>query len=108
DRWYWADRARVVFELAGTGDAECRRIVDAAAAGLAKLAVTVGSRLSSSGPVVLAGGLAVHQPALQQLVRQRLAERHFTDVRPLGVDPVRGAVELAQQLLDRAPSATNT
>jgi hypothetical protein len=49
--------------------------------------------------VVLAGGLAVHQPALQKAVRTRLTEQQFTDVRVLAVDPVRGAVELAQRLL---------
>ncbi|BBX35303.1 hypothetical protein MMAGJ_45850 [Mycolicibacterium mageritense] len=48
---------------------------------------------------MLAGGLAVHQPALQKAVRQRLTEQQFTDVRVLSVDPVRGAVELAQRLL---------
>jgi glucosamine kinase len=99
DRRYWAGRARVVFELAGTGDLASRQIVEAAAAALAELAAAVGARLESTGPVVLAGGLAVHQPVLAQLVRQRLAERQFTDVRVLSVDPVRGAVELAQRLL---------
>jgi glucosamine kinase len=99
DRRYWAGRARVVFELAGSGDPRSCQIVEAAAHALAELAIAVGSRLNSSGPVVLAGGLVVHQPALQKLVRRRLAEHHFTDVRVLAVDPVRGAVELAQRLL---------
>jgi glucosamine kinase len=99
DRRYWAGRARVVFELAGSGDPQSGPIVEAAAHALAKLAIAVGSRLDASGPVVLAGGLVVHQPALQKLVRRRLAEHHFTDVRVLAVDPVRGAVELAQRLL---------
>jgi N-acetylglucosamine kinase-like BadF-type ATPase len=99
DRRYWAGRARVVFELARDGDAVSREIVDAAAAALAELAVSVGTRLGSTGPVVLAGGLAVHQPALQKAVRTRLSEHQFTDVRVLAVDPVKGAVELAQRLL---------
>jgi N-acetylglucosamine kinase-like BadF-type ATPase len=89
----------VVFELAGSGDPRSCQIVEAAAHALAELAIAVGSRLDASGPVVLAGGLVVHQPALQKLVRRRLAEHHFTDVRVLAVDPVRGAVELAQRLL---------
>lgn len=99
DRRYWAGRARVVFELASDGDAVSRQIVDQAGAALAGLAVAVGNRLGSKGPVVLAGGLAVHQPALQKAVRQRLTEQQFTDVRVLSVDPVRGAVELVQRLL---------
>ncbi|WP_020104165.1 BadF/BadG/BcrA/BcrD ATPase family protein [Mycobacterium sp. 360MFTsu5.1] len=99
DRRYWAGRARVVFELASDGDRVSRQIVDEAGTALAQLAVSVGTRLDFTGPVVLAGGLAVHQPALQKVVRQRLIERQFTDVRVLAVDPVRGAVELAQRLL---------
>jgi N-acetylglucosamine kinase-like BadF-type ATPase len=104
DRRYWAGRARVVFELAGDGDPVSRDIVDAAGSALAELAVTVAARLDLSGPVVLAGGLAVHQPALQQIVRNRLAERQITDIRVLGVDPVHGAVNLAQRLLDAEQS----
>jgi N-acetylglucosamine kinase-like BadF-type ATPase len=50
--------------------------------------------------VVLAGGLAVNQPALQKVARQQLTERGISDVRVLAVDPVRGAVELAQRLLE--------
>ena len=85
-----------------------RQIVDAAGAALAELAVAVGTRLDFTGPVVLAGGLAVHQPALQKVVRQRLTEQQFTDVRVLAVDPVRGAVELAQRLLPDCDSDKET
>ena len=100
DRRYWAGRARVVFELADSGDPVSTQIVESAAASLTELAVAVAGRLGSSGPVVLAGGLAVHQPALQKAVRRRLAERGLNEVRILIVDPVRGAVQLAQRLLD--------
>jgi glucosamine kinase len=100
DRRYWAGRARVVFELAQNGDPVSSAIIDAAGSALAELAAAVATRLGLPGPVVMAGGQAVHQPALQKVVRQRLAERHITDVRVLSVDPVRGAVELAQRLLD--------
>jgi N-acetylglucosamine kinase-like BadF-type ATPase len=100
DRRYWAGRARVVFELATSGDPVSTQIVESAAAALTELAVAVAGRLDSTGPVVLAGGLAVHQPTLQTIVRRRLAERRLNDVRILIVDPVRGAVQLAQRLLD--------
>lgn len=100
DRRYWAGRARVLFELADSGDPVSTQIVESAAASLTELAVAVAGRLGSSGPVVLAGGLAVHQPALQKAVRRRLAERGLNEVRILIVDPVRGAVQLAQRLLD--------
>lgn len=100
ERRYWAGRARVVFELAGGGDEVSTSIVQAAGTALASLAAAVAGRLGSPGPVVLAGGLAVHQPALQKVVRQQLADRGISDVRVLSVDPVRGAVELAQRMLE--------
>jgi N-acetylglucosamine kinase-like BadF-type ATPase len=108
DRRYWAGRARVVFELAGDGDPASIDIVDAAGAALAELAAAVAHRLGSTGPVVMAGGLAVHQPMLQKVVRRELGRQQITDVRVLAVDPVRGAVELAQRLLDCEPSTTAT
>src|SRR6185503_16044016 len=100
ERRYWAGRARVVFELAKGGDEVSTSIVDAAGTALAGLASAVATRLGSPGPVVLAGGLAVNQPALQKVARQQLTERGISDVRVLAVDPVRGAVELAQRLLE--------
>lgn len=100
DRRYWAGRARVVFEMAKAGEPLSTGIVDAAATALAELVLQVGARLQMTGPVVMAGGLAVNQPALQRGVRRVLGARGFTDVRVLAVDPVRGAVELAQRLLD--------
>ncbi|GAA4396861.1 N-acetylglucosamine kinase [Tsukamurella soli] len=102
ERRYWAGRARVVFELASSGDPASRAIVDEAAAALAAIAVSVGQRIGSTGPVILAGGLAVHQSALQQGIRAQLANHGYTDVRVLTADPVRGAVELAQRELSRA------
>lgn len=98
NRRYWAGRAHVVFELAAASDEHARSIVAAAADALADLARNVARRLDWTGPVVLAGGLAVHQPTLQAAVRTRLATDGHTDVRVLDVDPVRGAVALAHQL----------
>ena len=45
-------------------------------------------------------GLESRSAALQKAVRRRLAERGLNEVRILIVDPVRGAVQLAQRLLD--------
>ncbi|MFW0789882.1 N-acetylglucosamine kinase [Gordonia sp. CPCC 205333] len=101
DRRYWAGRARVVFEMAKAGDPLSAGIVDAAATALAELVLQVGAQLRIAGPVVMAGGLAVNQPMLQRGVRRILAGRGVADVRVLSVDPVRGAVELAQRLSDR-------
>lgn len=107
ERRYWAGRARGVFELADTGDEPSARIVATAATTLADLAAAVCGRLELSGPVVLAGGLAVHQPMLQQAVRAELASRHIEDVRILDREPVFGAVQLARELLSE-PDLTAT
>ncbi|MBJ8347571.1 N-acetylglucosamine kinase [Antrihabitans sp. YC2-6] len=96
ERRYWAGRARMVFELAEAGDRASSEIVEAAATALADLAVAVSEKLDLPGPTVLAGGLAVHQPLLQNAVRNHLDRRGLDDVRVLDIDPVRGAVTLAR------------
>lgn len=73
--------------------------MSAAADALADMAARVADRIGVVGPIVLAGGQAVHQPLLQERVRQRLAARAITDVRVLDEDPVHGAVRLARALL---------
>jgi N-acetylglucosamine kinase-like BadF-type ATPase len=114
DRFYaspsrrtWAERAGVVFDLAGAGDPVSLGIVGATAGELEQAVGRVCRRLGIRGPVVMAGGLVRHQPLLQQLVRERLSEHGITDVRVLDGDPVLGAVRLAEQLLeDPARSVT--
>jgi glucosamine kinase len=95
----WADRARVVFELAEAGDPASTRIVAEAAAALAELVAVVTRRTSLLGPVVLAGGLLVHQALLQSEVRRRLRKGGIADVRLLDAEPVVGAVRLAERLV---------
>jgi glucosamine kinase len=104
ERRYWARQAGLVFTLAATGDPASVRIVQTAAEALVALIQTVGRRIGSRGPVVLAGGLAVHQPDLQAAVRSGLAVHGYTDVRVLDGDPVHGAVALARSLLQPAHS----
>jgi glucosamine kinase len=98
-RRYWARHAGLVFALAADGDPASVRIVEAAVAALVTLVGAVGDRIGSRGPVVLAGGLAVHQPALQGGIRSRLLVDGYNDVRVLDRDPVHGAVALARSLL---------
>ncbi|MGX1775981.1 N-acetylglucosamine kinase [Nocardia brasiliensis] len=105
DRRYWARRARVVIEMAETGDPVGLEILAAAVADLTDLVGTVADRLSYPGPVIVAGGLAVHQPLLQAELRRALAGRGLDDVRVLDVDPVHGAVRLARQLPARSAAA---
>jgi glucosamine kinase len=105
ERRYWASRARIVFELAAHGDPASAAILAATADALTSLATRVGATLGIGGPVVLAGGLAVHQPSLQQAVRDRLSRHGMTEVRVLDREPVYGAVNLAQTLLGQATDA---
>jgi N-acetylglucosamine kinase-like BadF-type ATPase len=95
DRRYWAERAAVVTALAARGDPAAAAIVAAAADALAAIAQRVLDRLDRPGPVVLGGGFALHQPLLQDAVRERLAG---TEVRVLAAAPVTGAVRLAAAL----------
>ena len=101
ERRYWAGHARVVFELAADGDPSAATIVETAADSLADLVSTVANRLTACGselPVVLGGGVLVHQPALATLVSARLRRAGLTDVRVLDRDPAHGAARLATQL----------
>lgn len=103
DRRYWAGRSRLVAELAGDGDPAAEAILARAAAALAALADAVRTRLGDAGPVVLAGGFAVHQPAVAAAVAARLPG---VEVRVLDADPVTGAVRLAVALAG-APDPTD-
>jgi hypothetical protein len=70
-------------------------IVATAADALAMIARRVLDRLDLPGPVVLAGGFAVHEPLVRQAVRDRLAG---TEMRVLTHPPAIGAVRLAAAL----------
>lgn len=100
ERRYWASRAGIVFDLAAGHDPASGAITAAAAAALAALVTRVGDTLGLDGPVVLAGGLLVHQVALQQALRDRLSAGFVRDVRALTREPVHGAIRLARALLD--------
>jgi N-acetylglucosamine kinase-like BadF-type ATPase len=95
ERRYWAHQAGLVFACAAAGDLAARAIVDEAATALAGLVRTVAGRLGRPGPLVCAGGLITHQPALLARLRTALAEDGLTDVRLLDRDPVHGAVRIA-------------
>lgn len=87
----WAELASAVFATAEE-DAGSREIIHRAGTELAKLAASTGV----SGPVVLAGGILLHQPELEDVVRRSLPR--FECIR-LEQPPVEGAVRLAQELL---------
>ena len=101
ERRYWAGRAGVVFELAAVGDPAAQKIIDGAAVDLGNLVRTVHAaigRPTPALPVVLGGGLLVHQPQLREAVRRVLAGDGMSDLRPLDRDPAYGALFLAHQL----------
>lgn len=105
ERRYWAERSRVVFELAEEHDPAATAVVTAAADALAILVTTVATRLGGTpGPVVLAGGVLVHQPLARQLLADRLRPAGITELRLLEADPALGAVRLAEALPTPSPS----
>ena len=84
----WAALSRGVLEADPS-------LVEAAASALTGLVSTVAGRLRLSGPVVLAGGMLLGEPALEAAVRRALPTREV--VRAIE-DPVAGAVRLAERL----------
>lgn len=103
ERRRWAERSTLVIELAEEGDPAAAQIVADASLALAGLVEAVSLRLALAGPVVVAGGVLVHQPLVRRLVAARLRTIGLTDLRRLDVDPVFGAVRLAEARL--APAA---
>lgn len=86
----WAELASTVFETAAR-DEGARDIVARGGSALAQLV----DGLDVDGPVVLAGGLLLHQPALQSAVRDALGRECIRLEHP----PVEGAVRLAEEML---------
>ncbi len=71
------------------------RPISGAAEALTKLVRDLRQALGVDGPVVLAGGLLLHQPRLEAAVRERLASPCIRLVEP----PVEGALRLAEEML---------
>lgn len=94
-RTYWAAQSRAVFDAARGGHEEAAAIIDRAAADLTQLVLDVASVIGVPGPVVLGGGLAMHQTDLQARLRARLDAAGVADVVFLTEDPVMGARFLA-------------
>lgn len=89
----WAALAGVVFATAAS-DRGSRDLIERAATELGRLVAPLRS-LAPDGPVVLAGGLLLHQPLLEEAVRNAVG---MACVR-LEEPPVEGAVRLAEGLL---------
>jgi N-acetylglucosamine kinase-like BadF-type ATPase len=89
----WAALSSLIFDSAD-GDSGARDLIQRAAFELARLVEMVRRDLGISGPVVLAGGLLLHQPRLESAVRAEIG-----DCLRLEEPPVEGAVRLAEELL---------
>jgi N-acetylglucosamine kinase-like BadF-type ATPase len=91
--------AGVVQQAGDAGDAVAGEILDRAAGELAAAAASVIGRLGMRGdvfPIVLAGGIFRGLPALVGGVSARMADvAPRSQIRPLAVEPARGAVALA-------------
>ncbi len=86
----WGALAGLVFGVAGE-DSGASALVERAASALCDLVSSVRKRLSLVGPLVLAGGLILNQPLLEDAVRRRVG-----DAMRLEEPPVAGAVKLAE------------
>ena len=88
----WAALARAVFEAAAS-DEGAAGVIERAADALVALVDRVRKQLGVDGPVVLAGGLLLNQPRLEELVKARVG-----DAVSLADPPVAGAVRIAERL----------
>ena len=91
----WALLARVVSGTAGI-DVGAREVLRRAGVELAARATEVHAALDLPGPVVLAGGLLLNEPLLEESVRASLPDMRIVR---LEEPPVEGAVRLAEELL---------
>ena len=104
-RRHWASQSPLVFAAAEAGDQEAEALIEGAAAALAGLVGDIVSVIGVPGPVVIGGGLAVHQPRLQQAIRTVLGARGIREVRFLDQDPVMGVEFLRRTRTGSAEAA---
>lgn len=97
DRRYWAQQSEVVFRAYESGDPAAVRIIDDAVAYVAEKLGDVSTVLGIRGPVIIGGGLGMHQPVYQQRIRTALSAMGLEGIRFLDVDPVLGALFIAQE-----------
>lgn len=95
ERRYWATMARLVFDLAATGDEAAQVITRQTAIDLAALIEGVCLRLGPGLPVVLGGGLLANQPGLVADIIEHTRTTGVSDIAVLQREPVFGALALA-------------
>jgi N-acetylglucosamine kinase-like BadF-type ATPase len=95
----WGRRADLVFDALHGGSALARAVVDDAAVSLASLVRGMAARDVDVADIVLAGGVILNQPSLFDAFDRKLrTAAPRSTVHRLAVDPVVGAVRLAERL----------
>lgn len=90
DRRYWAQQSPLVFEALAAGDPEAAVIVSQAVDYVVQMLGDLSTLLDVDGPVIIGGGVGMHQPVFQDRLRSGLGSIGLNDVRFLAVDPVEG------------------
>ncbi|PQZ91613.1 ATPase [Arthrobacter sp. MYb227] len=98
DRRYWAEQSPVVFEALAAGDSGSAAIVHDAVSYVNDVLANLAGLLGITGPVIIGGGLGMHQHDYQRLLRVALEAEGLNDIRFLEVDPVQGAKFISDQL----------
>ncbi len=90
DRRYWAQQSPLVFEALAAGDSDSAVIVGDAVKHVCQMLGDLSALLETRGPVIIGGGLGMHQPVYQQMLRAGLVDKGLADIRFLVLDPVEG------------------
>jgi N-acetylglucosamine kinase-like BadF-type ATPase len=101
DRRRIADLAVIVLQEAVAGDDVSRRIIEQAAMSLCEMVAILASKLDLAEhlPLCATGGLLVNAPMLQQRLMKHLQQEDLQPQLTVVKDPVRGAVELARNMV---------
>ena len=90
DRRYWAQQSPLVFEALAAGDPDSAVIVGEAVEHVCRMLGDLSDLLDTRGPVIIGGGLGMHQPVYQEMLRQALGDWGLIEIRFLDLDPVEG------------------
>lgn len=104
DRRYWAQQSPLVFEALAAGDPDSAVIVGEAVAHVCQMLGDLSALLETHGPVIIGGGLGMHQPVYQELLRKALGDKGLVEIRFLVLDPVEGTKFIS----DHSPSPAKT
>lgn len=89
-RRYWAQQSPLVFEALAAGDPDSAVILVEAVTYVCQMLGDLSVLLEIKGPVIIGGGLGMHQPVYQEMLRAALGDKGLVDIRFLVRDPVEG------------------